>query len=372
MSRLAPSIAILVVASAGLPAFAADPGEGWDGGMDFRAGYQSYQPKDWNDLGEEGDGIHFETGLRYWYSMGTQSFQETLTGTFETNDTAHAGEAFLRIEDDATATYAKAWLGYSGAISGDFTDPNSSGEIIDGTVGYAGFDFGYNMFNDGQGTGVGGFVGYNYWNNSPRTARTNFATPTTAADIHYSEDTGVWSLPGDSKDDMIDYHMLRLGLSGKAEFGNFFDLSGEIAAVPYAKVHGILGGHDAALSDDIGPFPGCGLGDPCPTYIFKGSETNVDGWGYGAMAEVMAGFHPTENLTLRLGGRAWYLQGTADATWREITVHPPVEQPPTGDPPEPPDPLYGPPGLGTVNAISTANPFSAFRYGLLAEITYSF
>ena len=372
MSRLAPSIAILIVASTGLPALAADYGEDPGADMDFRSSYQSYEPKDWNDLGEQGDGIHIETGLRYWYSMGSQSFQETSEGTFETSDTAHSGEAFLKIEDDATATYGKAWLGYAGAVSGDFTNPNTSGDIIDGKIGYAGVDFGYNMFNDGNGTGAGGFIGYNYWNNSPRAARTNFATAETAADIPYSEDTGEWSLPGDSKDDMIDYHMLRLGLSGQAKFGNFFDLSAEIAAVPYAKLHGILGGHDAGFGNDLGPFSGCALGDPCPSYTFKGSETSINGWGYGGMAEIMAGFHPTENLTLRLGGRAWYIQGTADATWREITVIPPIEQPPTGNPPAPPDPLYSAPSMGSAHIISTENPFSAFRYGLLAEITYAF
>jgi hypothetical protein len=371
MSRLAPSIAILIAASTGMPAIAADPGEGWDGGMDFRSSYQSYEPKDWSTLGEDDDGIHFETGLRYWYSMGSQSFEESSEGTFETNDTSHAGEGFLRISDDATATYAKAWLGYSGVISGEFNAPPGTGDIVDGTIGYAGADFGWNMFNDGQGNGLGGFVGYNYWNNSPRTYRSSFTTAETAGDVGYNPDLGNWWVGGDSVDDFVQYNMLRLGLSGKAEFSNFFDISAEVAAVPYATVNGVLGGHNPTPGG-LYEGPGCALGDPCYTETLRASATDINGWGYGGMAELMAGIKPTENLTLRLGGRAWYLQGTYDATWRQVTVDPPVEQPPEGDPPAPPDPLYGPPGLSTQNWITTGNPFSAFRYGLLAEITYSF
>lgn len=371
MSRLAPSIAILIAASAGLPAIAADPGEDWGGEMDFRSGYQSYEPKDWNAVGEDDDGIHIETGLRYWYSMGTQNF-EAAGETFDSTDTAHSGEAHLRIEDDATATYVKGWFGYTAAIGGEHEDPNGVGDIVDGSMTYAGADFGWNMFNDGQGNGAGGFVGYNYWNNSPRTSRTSFTTAEGAGDIGYDADSGIWGLPGDSMDDRIEYHMLRLGLSGKAEFSNFFDISAEVAAVPYATVEGVLGGHDAGFDGYLGPYPGCALGDPCSAYVFKGSETSVEGWGYGAMGEIMAGIHPTENLTLRLGGRAWYVQGTYDATWRQVTVAPPVEQPPEGDPPAPPDPLYSAPDLNQGYVISTESPFSALRFGLLAELTYSF
>lgn len=371
MSRLAPSIAILIAASAGLPAIAADPGGDWGGEMDFRSGYQSYEPRDWNDLGEQGDGIHIETGLRYWYSMGSQSFVESSEGSFETSDTAHSGEAFASISDDATATYAKAWIGYSGVITGEFDAPPGSGEIVDGTIGYAGADFGWNMFNDGQGNGLGGFVGYNYWYNSPRTYRSSYTTANAAGDVSYNEDTGDWSVGGDSVDDRIQYNMLRLGLSGKAEFNNFFDISAEVAAVPYATVNGQLGGHNPSPGGAFGGS-GCALGDPCFTETLKASPTDVNGWGYGAMAELMAGIKPTENLTIRLGGRAWYLEGTYDATWREVTITPPIEQPPVGDPPAPPDPLYSAPGLSSQRWITTGNPFSAFRYGLLAELTYSF
>ena len=369
MFRLATSMFALAAAAFSSPVLAAD----WsDNPADiYREGY-SIEPYEWSEMGDQTDGLHFETGLRYWYSMGSRNFDLSGT-TFEGTDTSHTVEVHLRVEDDATATYAKGWAGYSVAINGDYSDPFSSGEVTDGQIGYGGADFGWNAIDDGKGNGLAGFVGYNYWNDSPRTSRALYTTATSAEDISYNEDTGLWSLPGDTAEDRIELHMLRLGLSGKAEINDFFDISGEVAAVPFATVSGVLGGDEGPTgTDDLGPFLPCGLGDLCPPQFFKASATEIEGWGYGGMAEVMAGFHPTENITFRLGGRAWYVQGTYDANYTGAMVTPPQEQPPEGDPPEPADPLYGAPDLELDDYTETENPFSMLRYGLLAELTYRF
>ena len=115
-----------------------------------------------------------------------------------------------------------------------------------------------------------------------------------------------------------------------------------------------------------------------PTYSFAqyaggniatvmSSPTSIYGWGYGAMAEVLVGVHPTENITVRFGGRAWYLQGNVDATFSEATIGDPsdsdVANPPNND---------TAPAFANQSYISTTNPFSLFRYGLLAELTYRF
>ena len=80
--------------------------------------------------------------------------------------------------------------------------------------------------------------------------------------------------------------MLRLGVQGKAKFGNFFDISAEVAAIPYAKVGGSVGMDDvfdtrswrprAVLYNfsDLGNISG-----------MRSSPTELDGWGYGAAAE---------------------------------------------------------------------------------------
>lgn len=369
--RLATSLAVLA-AAIGSPALAADWGDDQSAEEVYRGAY-SVEPKDWNEMGDETDGIHIETGLRYWYSMGSENFD--LGGLkFEEKDNAHSVEAHIRIEDDATRTYAKGWAGYSMAINGEYSDPSTSAPVVDGVLGYAGADFGWNAFGDSNGTGVGGFFGYNYWNNSPRTGRANFTTATSAGDINFDPDdpSGSWSMPGDSVDDRLELHMLRLGLSGKAEINEYLDISAEVAAVPFASISGVLGGNAGSSSGNLGPYPGCPeLSGPC-FYTFNGSATNVNGWGYGAMGEIMAGITPVENLTMRVGGRAWYVGGTYDATWRQVTVTAPQELPDVGTPPAPPNPPYAAPVLSTQHVISTENPFSLFRYGLLAELTYSF
>ncbi len=367
--RLATSLAVLAAAIGG-PALAADWGEDWSPEEVYRGAY-STEPKDWTEMGDESDGIHIETGLRYWYSWGSQSLGLGPM-TFEESDNAHSVEAHIRVEDDATRTYAKGWAGYTAAINGEYSDPYGSAPVVDGTLGYGGADFGWNAFGDGKGSGVGGFVGYNYWNNSPRTNRVNYTTATSAGDIDWDDQTGVWSLPGASVDDKYELHMLRLGLSGKAEINQFLDITAEVAAVPFATINGVMGGHAGSSSGDLGPYPGCPQGAAPCLYEFNGSPTNISGWGYGAMGEVMVGFTPVENLTMRLGGRAWYVEGTYDATWRQVIVSAPNELPDVGDPPAPPNPPYSAPGLSQANVISTENPFSLLRYGLLAELTYSF
>lgn len=364
MSRLAPSIAILIAASTGLPAFAADMGESWNGGMEFRTGYQTYEPKDWTALGEEGDGIHLETGLRYWYSMGSQSVDDG-----EATSTAHTGEAFLRVEDDATATYAQGMAGYSMAVTGEYDDGGlGGGSIGDGTIAYAGADFGWSAFNDGHGNGFGGLVGYQYWLEAPDTGRTNFTTLSAGDTVTYNPITGQTLIPGDSAPNHVDIHAIRLGLQGKANFDNFIDVRAELAAVPYAQVSGVVGVDDpqfsTAVYSDPTQFPyGFENGNISG---MRASETSLDGWGYGAMAEAFVGIHPTENLTFRLGGRAWYVQGTADTTYNYVQITDPQD---SGDI----DPDYDVAPIVTEGGvIETNTPFSFFRYGLLAELTYSF
>lgn len=352
MFRLATSLAVLLAAM-GTPVLAADWGETWSG-ESFRPGFE---PKDWSGLGDTDDGITIETGVRYWYSMGTQTFG-SYAGDSETSDTAHIGEAFLRIDDEVSRTYAKAWGGYSIAINGEYTTPTDSGDVIDGHIGYVGADFGWYALGDDNRFGLGGLVGYTYWNDSPRTDRTDFVTATSADQLTVAED-GTIFFPGDSADNNIDIHALRLGITGHAELNDMFDVSAEVAAVPYAAISGVLGSHDVASGLTA-------LGNP---NFVKTSETNMQGWGYGAMGEIMFGVKPMENLVVRLGGRAWYLQGTYDATYTAAQIGDPTDTEPDG--------IYngdadGPPTMLNQGWIETENPFSLMRLGLVAEMTYSF
>lgn len=359
MFRLATSMFALA-AALGSPVFAAD----WtdDPADIYREGY-SIEPYEWSETGDQTDGLHFETGLRYWYSMGSRSVSGGGTET-GSDDTAHIGEVFLRLEDDATATWAQAYGGYSMIIEGE-ADGVSIG---DGNIGYVGADFGWKAIDDGQGNGAGLFAGYLYWLEAPDTGRTNFTTAESSADIAYDPLTGQTIVPGDSAPTHLDIQALRLGVSGEAKFGDFFDIRAEVAAVPFATVSGHVGVDDITFDDSVygGPAqPPFGGSENGNISTIRSSETTVDGVGYGAMAELWLGAHPTENITFRLGGRAWYLEGTADATYTMAQIGNPGDSEPDGE--------YDiDPSFNEVGVIETNNPFSMLRYGLLAELTYAF
>jgi hypothetical protein len=344
MFRLIPSLAValasLVAAST---AFGADyPG--------MRPAYTTV----WDGSGSD-DSLKFEFGLRYWYSRGWQSF--SFNGDpISAQDTSHVLEAHLRIEDAATRTYVKGLAGYSMLINGTGSTNAGSTTITDGKISYMGGDFGYLPFGESKnGVAMGFLGGAQYWNDSPNIGRTNFAVASVGSTVP-NDSTGRPILGGDSKPDDINIYALRLGVSAKADFG-MFDVTGELAGVPYARISGVLG--VTGLADQYDPIGKITLA--------KSSETSIDGWGYGAMAELMLGVHPTDNLTLRVGGRAWYLQGTADATYNTITVSDAVDT-------DLATPGFETPAqvIGSQHYISTANPFSLFRYGALLELSAHF
>jgi hypothetical protein len=369
MRRLVPSLAaVLVGAALAAPAHAAD----WDEGdvyleKDFRGAYVN-EPKDWMGMGDEYDPIAIELGLRYWYSWGAQNFASG-GNSLGIEDQSHIGEAHLRIEDHSSNSFAKAIAGYSIAVSGSYAAPLDSGTISDGTIAYAGLDFGWNPWGDQSGSGFGGLVGYQYWNNSPDSGRNNFTTATSSADITFDPDTGQTFLPGDSAPNSVEAHMLRLGIQGKASFGDFIDVTGELVGVPYAKIGGQVGIDDPMFNCDVycGPAQAPYGFEAGNISFIRSSPTEIDGWGYGAMAELWLGVHPTENITFRLGGRAWYLQGTVDATYTAASIGNPSDS----DGGNPPD-FDTPPTFVNMGFIETNNPFSMLRYGLLAELTYAF
>lgn len=372
MSRLVSSIALLAAMAATAPVLAADWGaDEWGYGGDLRGGLFN-EPKDWSGLGDETDPLRFDAGIRYWYSMGAQSFGID-GGTVETSDVTHSGEAYLRIDDVSSRAYIKGSAGYSFAIDGDYATPSGAGSIGGGSVGYGLADFGWYAFGDGK-SGVGLLAGYQYWNDSPRTERDNYAIIST---LDGNEDTGDWTIGGDGVERNVDIHALRLGFTGRAEFGDMFDITGELAAIPYASISGNMGGGAAAggifggAGCDVVPPGGCPAVGPILT-----SPLGIEGWGYGGAAEITAGFRPVENVKFSLGARAWYLQGTYDATYSAAYVTRPQRQPDEmeGDPPVsvPPDPLYSAPSAVVDDYIVTNNPFSMMRYGLFAGVSYTF
>ena len=366
MFRSTASIFALIAAMA-VPATAADYGDwgqDFDDSPDFRATYP-VEPGDWAGLGDDDDPLEMEFGIRYWYALGSQDFSSG-GGTVSSSDTAHIGELHLRIEDHSTNAFVTGLAGYSMALSGTVTTPSGSAPITDGHVGYVGGDIGWFAWGDNDGSGIGPMAGYLYWQDHPDTGRFSFTTANSAADISFDPLTGQTFVPGDSEPNAINAHVLRLGISGKAKLGEIFDVTATVAGVPYARVNGTAGVDDPTFStaEYAGPAqPPYTLTDNGNISSIRSSPTTLDGWGYGAMAEAFVGVHPVDNLTVRLGGRLWYLQGTADATFDRAII---------GDPGPSGGPYTDDPAFVEQGYISTNNPFRMFRYGLLAEATYAF
>ena len=329
MSRSISGAVAMLALIAATPALAADYQE-------LRPSY----PENWETTTD--NQLRFEAGVRYWYSWGAQNARFAPT-ELTVRDNTHILEVHGRIDDLSTQTYVKALGGLGVKTSGTYTlTPGSETSIGDSSrVGYLGGDFGWMPFgNMSDGVAVGGLVGYQYWNDSPDIGRGDFVTA-----------IGPDGVPtgGDSAVDNLDVHALRLGLRGTAEVSDMFDVQAEVAAVPYAWVTGTLGPHE---------LEGVPVGGN--TLLYKSSPTSLAGTGYGAMGEVMVGFHPTENLTVRFGGRAWYLEGALDATFDSYLVTDADNDPAT-------DPVI------TQQRFIQASDFAnIFRYGALFELTGRF
>lgn len=305
------------------------------------------------DANQYEDSIGFETGLRYVYSLGSHTY--SVGGNTETaEDTSHVLEGFLRIDDYSTNTFLRGTGGYGFAMNGTYAD--GAGTISDGTLGYGTIDLGhYWLGGKKDGYGLGAFIGYQYLNDNPDTGRANFTTATSADDVSWSTTSTYWTVPYDSEPNAVDIHALRLGVSARADLGDIMDVSLDVAAIPYANLSGTLGSFGT------------------PTFVAGGathiqsSATTIEGWGYGAEAEMMFGLKPADNVAVRIGGRARYLQGTYDATHSIASI---TDQ---SDSSVPADGIYDtPPVVTNQNVIWTDNPFSMWRLDGMLELSVSF
>lgn len=312
MSRIVSLAALLSLVAAG-PSLGADWSDGEDEWVDVEysdtcgdGGFRgALEPKDWSGFGDECDALSFEAGTRYWYSWGAHGMS-VLGDSYSGNDNSQILEGHLRITDHSSDVFVKGIAGYSAVINSNYATPAGAGSSQAGRVYYFGADIGYApLLAEGNG-GFGGFLGYQYWNDSPDMGQVNF---------------GVGAGPND-----VTYQMFKLGLAGRVDFGSG-DITAEVAAIPFAQLSGTYGAFAA---------PGA-LGA-------QTSTGGVSGWLYGASAEIIGRYHPTENWTVGLGGRAWYLTGQADVTF----------------------------SAGGTNWIAKTDSFSTLRYGLLGEVSYRF
>ncbi|MBU1174249.1 MAG: hypothetical protein KKH72_02520 [Alphaproteobacteria bacterium] len=338
MSILASCLALVALPHWGLAADYEDA---------LRGGY------DWNDTTQYDDTIGFEAGLRYIYSLGQHKY--SVNGATATiDDTSHILEGHLRINDYSTNTFLRGTGGYGIAINGTYA--GGAGSFNSGNIAYTVFDLGqFWLGGEDEGYGVGGFVGYQYLADNPDVGRASFTTATSATDVSWSTASTYWTVPYDSEPNAVDIHALRLGASLKADLGSMADVSLDLAAIPYANISGTLGSWGTASYVSGGA-----------THI-QSSATTLEGWGYGAAADLMFGLKPVDNVAVRIGGRAQYLQGTYNA------IHSIASITNQTDTDAPPDGVYDtPPTFSNQNVIWTDNPFSMWRLGAVLELSVAF
>lgn len=294
----------IVSLTAAFPALAAD----------YSGGYQDIRPAYTQDWGMEEDSLQFEAGVRYWYSLGQQSW-EIAGDTYETKDRSHILEGHFRIDDEYTSTFLKGQAGLAVVTQGEhLSGSNAPSTFQGGQVGYAGADFGWTPWGN-EAFRVGPMVGYQFSRESPDRNR---------LDVEHVDGLNV--------------HALRLGLTGKADINDFFDVAADAVVIPYAYATGATA--EIPFADRV-----------VQGVTVNRGNAEATGALYGASGQIMLGVHPTENLTLRVGARATYLTGPSSMRSKQWEVSTPDAF------------LYSDVPLSG---------FELFRYGGLLELTGRF
>ncbi|MCF4098030.1 hypothetical protein [Maritalea mediterranea] len=329
---------------------------------DLRGGYTEQGWAEWDDNPLVG----IRAGMRYSYSLGGGSVTtEGVTigptsipgGTSEFSDVVHSGELYLRIDDYSTNTYLKAVGGYSMALSADYSNSYTSGTTDAGKVAHFKVDLGYmpiELGDDENGLKIGGFAGYQYMHEGQQLGAANFNPINSNADLSWVTDTENYFVPIDYAQHSLNVNAMRLGVNSEAKLGPF-DIEAEFTAIPYAQISGVLGFHGFNAIDQ-GAYT-----------TYKSTASQFDGSGWGGETELMLGYNINENFAIRAGGRASYLQASGDLVYGLADVTDPVDSDTDG--------IYetGPATGGTYYLVpEKIDALSMWRYGILAELTYSF
>lgn len=259
----------------------------------------------------------WEVGARYWYSMGSTSYDlfdstgSVLISRLTYDDlTGHSGETFFR-GDHSSGFFAKGYVGGGIIDSGKLIDEDfepvtdvfsqTKSDQDDGSLTYASLDLGYTFYDStarsyglkddaGGATGVklGAFVGVHYLNEKLNAfGCTQLAdNPDICAPGEVGAGTNVIS-------EDADWLSLRLGLTADFYLTERLKLSAEAAYVRTSL--------DAADTHHIRSD----LSAPLPQ----------DGDGNGVQLEAVLSYQVTDAFNLGVGARYWHMEvedGTLD------------------------------------------------------------
>ncbi len=261
----------------------------------------------------------FEFGSRYWFSSGRYKKdlftppggpQGQLSQLNYENLTAHSAEAFWRL-NHASGFFLKGLVG-GGSITGGhmndqdfppFTVPlsNTLQEQGHGNLGYATVDLGYDFWT-GPTWHLGGFVGYNYWNERLNT----FGCTQVAgnADICGNIPPAFGPIPTsvNSLDNSATWNSLRLGLNGEVALAPGWKLSADAA-----YLRGWLNATDFHnLRPDIRGLP-------------------EDAKGNGVQVDVLLNYQVTDAFRVGVGGRYWHIGGDGTSHFDQVPAQGPAE-----------------------------------------------
>ena len=244
----------------------------------------------------------FEMGGRYWWSTGKTQWSHNAQGAVPSFGNPTSTLVYDRLHASSLEFYgAKRWqrgwfiagnAGFGRVYSGKLTDTDydrgqsvsseSTSSVDEGTLGYLTFDGGYEFLR-GYRSGLGVIVGLNYWNESVDVKGASFSVPAGTPPI--SNATKV--ITND-----VSWLSFRLGLAGRLQLGDSFNLSGTVAAVPYSRLHN---DDSHYLRSDLGSTP----------------NITMTANGYGVQMEGEARYTVGKMTDIGLGLRYWKLKATS-------------------------------------------------------------
>jgi hypothetical protein len=244
----------------------------------------------------------WELGGRYWWSTGKTQWSHNAQGVAPSfgNPTSVLVYDNLRansLEFYGAKRFESRWfiagnLGLGRIHSGKLTDTDynagqtkaseSTSSVDEGTLGYLTFDGGFD-FVRGYRSSLGVIAGINLWNESIDVNGASFSVPAGSAPIS----SGTKVITNDAR-----WTSFRLGLAGRLQLGDRFNLSGTVAAVPYSR----LNNDDSHyLRTDLGSTP----------------NIKMTANGYGVQMEGEARYTVGRKWDIGLGLRYWKLKATS-------------------------------------------------------------
>ena len=245
----------------------------------------------------------WELGGRFWWSTGKTQWSHNAQGVQPAFGNPTSVLVYDRLNAQSVELYgAKRWnsgffvagnagLGriYGGSLNdqdflaGQVKFSETSSSISEGALGYLTVDGGYD-FVRGYRSSLGVFGGFNYWTEHVEASGASVVVP--AGGTGVSNGTKVIT-------NEMRWYSLRVGLAGRVQVGDSFNLSGSVAAVPAAVLRNDDSHH---LRSDLGSTP----------------NITMDATGYGVQLDGEARYTLFKRTDIGLGVRYWKLRATGD------------------------------------------------------------